>query len=109
MSTNYVIIENALENQGSLAIAMNVFKDIAKETLLEHKYTFLKEGMPFSKNIFVTYKDKELVISIDLEVKYGNKVIKVIEDIQKKVHDTILARTNVDNVKVNIGVTGFEF
>ena len=29
MSTNYVIIENALANEGVLAIAKNVFRDIA--------------------------------------------------------------------------------
>lgn len=109
MSTNYIIIENALETEGILAIAKNVFKDIAKETLLEHEYTYLANAMPFSKNIVITYNEDKLVINIDLEVRFGNKVIKIIEDIQKKIHDTILARTSIDNVEVNIGVVGFEF
>ena len=109
MSTNYVVIENALENNGILAISKNVFKDLAKETLVEHEYTYLANAMPFSKNIVVTYQKEKLVINIDLEVKFGNKVIKIIEDIQKKIHDTILARTSIGNVEVNIGVVGFEF
>lgn len=111
MNTNYVVIENAHENNGILAIAQNVFKEIAKETLLEHEYTYLAEGMPFSKNIVIAYDDvkDKLVINIDLEVRFGNKVIKIIEDIQKRIHDTILSRTNINNVEVNIGVVGFEF
>ncbi len=109
MSTNYVIIENALENAGILAIAKNVFRDIAKETLLEHEYTYLAETMPFSKSIVITYQKDKLVINIDLEVRFGNNVIKIIEDIQKKIHDTILARTSISDVEVNIGVVGFEF
>ncbi len=109
MSTNYVVIENALENKGVLAIAKNVFRDIAKETLLEHENTFLADTMPFTKNINVTFEDDLLVINIDLEVKFGSKVIKVLEDIQAKLHDTIISRTSINNVKVNIGVVGFEF
>lgn len=109
MSTNYVIIENALENKGVLAIAKNVFRDIAKETLNEHEFTILAGHTPFTKSIIVTYEDEELVLNIDLDVKFGNKVIKVIEDVQRKIHDTILARTSIDNVKINIGVVGFEF
>lgn len=109
MSANYIIIEDALENEGVLAIAKNVFRDIAKETLLEHKYTDLADTSPFGKNIVVSYKDEKLVLSIDLDVKFGNKVIKVLEDIQRKIHDTILSRTSIDNVEVNIGVDGFEF
>ncbi|NLC54273.1 MAG: Asp23/Gls24 family envelope stress response protein [Erysipelothrix sp.] len=109
MSTNYVIIENALENAGILAIAKNVFRDIAKETLLEHEYTYLAETMSFSKSIVITYQKDKLVINIDLEVRFGNNVIKIIEDIQKKIHDTILARTSISDVEVNIGVVGFEF
>lgn len=109
MSANYIIIEDALENEGVLAIAKNVFRDIAKETLLEHKYTGLADTSPFGKNIVVSYKDEKLVLSIDLDVKFGNKVIKVLEDIQRKIHDTILSRTSIDNVEVNIGVDGFEF
>ena len=109
MSTNYVIIENALENPGILAIAKNVFRDIAKETLLEHEYTYLADTMPFSKSIVITYQKDKLVLNVDLEVRFGNNVIKIIEDIQKKIHDTILARTSISEVEVNIGVVGFEF
>ena len=109
MSTNYVVIENALENEGVLAIAKNVFRDIAKETLLDHDFTFLADTMPFGKSIVITYIDEKLVLNIDLEVRYGNKVIKVLEDVQKKIHDTILSRTSISNVEVNIGVVGFEF
>lgn len=109
MSANYVIIENALENEGVLAIAKNVFRDIAKETLLDHEFTFLADTSPFTKNIVISYVDDKLVLNIDLQVRFGNKVIKVLEDVQRKIHDTILARTSINNVEINIGVVGFEF
>lgn len=109
MSANYVIIENDLENNGILAIAKNVFRDIAKETLTEHEYTYLADANPFSKSINISYQKEKLVLNIELEVRFGNKVIKIIEDIQKRIHDTILSRTSIDNVEVNIGVVGFEF
>lgn len=109
MSTNYVIIENALANRGVLAIAKNVFRDIAKETLLEHEYTKIADTNPFSKSIVISYIDEKLVLDIDINVKFGNKVVRVLEDIQKKIHDTIIARTSISNVEVNIGVVGFKF
>lgn len=109
MSTNYVIIENALAKEGVLAIAKNVFRDIAKETLLEHEYTKIADANPFSKSIVISYIDEKLVLDIDLNVKFGNRVVKVLEDVQKKIHDTIIARTSIDNVEVNISVVGFKF
>lgn len=109
MSANYVIIKNEIENNGIIAIEKNVFRDIVKNTLLEHEYTNLADAPLLGKSMTLVYDEETLTIDLDLKVKFGNRVIRVIEDIQKKIYDTLKQRTNVKSVIVNIGVVGFIF
>lgn len=109
MSNNYVYVEDALDQEGYMAISKGVFKALAQETLEEDKYTKLAEALPFTESIEVAFEEDVLVISMFLKVKSGNQVMKVVEDIQKKIHDAIVQKTNVKDVRVNVEVVGFVF
>lgn len=109
MSTNYIIIKNESENNGLIALEQNVFIELIKNTLIDHEYTNLADASLYKKNINLTYENEQLTVDIDLRVKFGKRVIRVIEDIQKKISEALLLKTNIKSVKVNIGVVGFIF
>ncbi len=109
MSTNYIVISNSDSIEGTLAIEKSVFRDIAKQTLSENKFINVSNDMMQNKRIAVTYEEGKLLLDIDVEVKFGNRTIGVIENVQKKIFETITNATSVTDVTVNINVLGFIF
>ncbi len=109
MSTNYIVISSDESIEGTLAIEKGVFRDIAKQTLSENKFINVSNDMMQNKRIAVAYEENKLVLDIDVEVKFGNRTIGVIENVQKKIFETITNRTSVEDVVININVIGFIF
>lgn len=107
MSTNYVIINNDT-SAGILAVEKNVFRDIVKYTIQDSKHLNVPHNL-LQNNIAVDYVDEVLVIDVDLTVKFGNRVIGVLENIQQKIHDSITNNSSLKDVIVNINVIGFNF
>lgn len=106
MSTNYVIINDSEE--GILAIEKTVFRDIVKYTIAESKYLNIPHNLR-QNNITVEFNDGKLIISAELVVQFGNRVIGVLENIQQKIYDTITNNSTLTDVEVNINVIGFNF
>lgn len=109
MSTNYIVISEDNNIEGTLAIEKSVFRDLAKLALSDNKFINVSNDMMQNKRIAVTYEEEQLVLDIDVEVKFGNRTIGIIENMQKKVFEAITAGTSVTNVIVNINVIGFIF
>lgn len=109
MSTNYIVINDDESIEGTLAIEKSVFRDLAKLALSENKFINVSNDMMQNKRIAVTYEEEQLVLDIDVEVKFGNRTIGIIENMQKKIFDSITNGTSVTDVVVNINVIGFIF
>lgn len=109
MSTNYIVISDDNSIEGTLAIEKSVFRDLAKLALSENKFVNISNDMMQNKRIAVTYEDEQLILDIDVEVKFGNRTIGIIENSQKKIFELITNGTSVSDVVVNINVIGFIF
>lgn len=79
------------------------------KTLIDHKYTNLATYLPYKTIEILADENNKLTINVVINVKYGNNVMRVIEDIQKKIHNTIINSTNIEDIVVNVGVVGFVF
>lgn len=109
MNTNYITVKSEAEQNGLIAIEKNVFIDLVKKTLIDHKYTNLATYLPYKTIEILADENNKLTINVVINVKYGNNVMRVIEDIQKKIHNTIINSTNIEDIVVNVGVVGFVF
>lgn len=108
MSNDYILIKGEGGIEGTLAISKNVFRDIAKQTIQDNDNFNIPDNF-LQNNVLVNFKDGALKIDVDLQVKYGNRVIGVLENIQKKIHETVTSRTSLTDVVVDINVIGFIF
>lgn len=110
MSTNYIEILHNSEVPGTLAIATSVISDIVKYTLADSKYVEIENRLlQQNRGITIKYDNDILVINIDVDVKYGNRVIGVVEKIQSKIFQAVTTSTSIQNVVVNVWVVGFTF
>lgn len=62
-----------------------------------------------NKGIAVTYDEDQLILTIDLSVKYGKKIPEVAEEIQRKVKLSVENMTGMTVKAVNINITGLNF
>ncbi|NLY62503.1 MAG: Asp23/Gls24 family envelope stress response protein [Erysipelothrix sp.] len=110
MSSNYIEILNNSEINGKVSIEKSVIGDIAKYSVEESKYvSFSHKLIQQNKGISVTYEDEVLTINLEVEVKFGNHVVGVIENLQQKIYQAITTSTGIEDVCVNVWVIGFTF
>lgn len=109
MSSNYIEIFNDSEINGTLAIEKSVVRDIAKHTILENGKVSINTKLMQNKGVSVLYEDGQLTVNLDVDVKYGNHVIGVIENVQNKIFQAITTSTGIQDVIINVWVVGFTF
>lgn len=109
MNSNYVVINNEDNDLGTLAIEKNVFSEMVKQIILDNKNLNIGHAILQNNKVNVIYSDGQLLLNIDVMVKYGNRAMGVIENVQKKIFETITNKTSVSDVIINICVVGFIF
>lgn len=62
-----------------------------------------------NKGITITYEGEELILGIDLIVKYGVKIPAIAESVQKKVKASVENMTGLAVKAVNINIIGMNF
>ncbi len=62
-----------------------------------------------SKGVKVTFGEDSMVIDVVIMVKYGSNVVTVATAVQEAVMNHVQCMTGVDNVTVNVHVSGIAF
>ena len=62
-----------------------------------------------TKGVKVQFAEDKIVVDIIITVAYGNNVVKVARAVQEKVLTAVQATTGLENVEVNVHVTGIAF
>lgn len=62
-----------------------------------------------SKGIKVQFSDDAVIIDVVVMVKYGSNVVNVAKAIQEAVQNAVQAMTGLENVTVNVHVSGVAF
>lgn len=75
---------------------VNVKKDAVRDILHGRNYKMAK----------VTSDDMKSVIDVSITVEYGKSILKVAEEVQEKVKDSIENMTDINIVGVNVHVNG---
>ena len=94
-----------MEN-GTIKIASDVILIIADLAISETNASDMIARKAKGKSLNVAYDGDDLVISVDLSVKYGVKIPQVSEEIQKKVETSVENMTGLKVKEVNVNVIG---
>ncbi len=105
---------------GTLKVSENVIFTIAKNATLEIKgVDSLAPVAPILKNAFIKSEKNNAIkirltgdvveISISINVKMGNKVTVVAEEIQNNVKSSVQTMTGVAVARVNVTIAGIVF
>ena len=94
-----------MEN-GTIKIASDVILIIADLAISETNASDMIARKAKGKSLNVAYDGDDLVISVDLSVKYGVKIPQVSEEIQKKVKTSVENMTGLKVKEVNVNVIG---
>lgn len=105
MNSNYIEINQDDNSLGTLAIQKNVFSDLVKQVI---KNSDSSQAVLHNK-VNISYSEGELVLNIEVMLKYGNRALGVIENVQRKIFEVISNGTSVSDVIINISVVGFIF
>ena len=118
MGENYITCR---EEHGSINISEDVIAGMVRNAVLE------VEGMAglantagaeisellgirsLSKGVKVQFADGKVIVDTIITVSYGSSVVKVAREVQEKVLAAVQATTGLDQVEVNVHVTGIAF
>ncbi len=105
MNSNYIEINQDDNSLGTLAIQKNVFSDLVKQVIINSD----SSQAVLHNKVNISYNEGELVLNIEVMLKYGNRALGVIENVQRKIFEVISNGTSVSDVIINISVVGFIF
>jgi len=94
-----------MEN-GKIKIANDVILIIADLAISETAASEMIARKQKGKSLNVAYDGDDLVISVDLTVKYGAKIPQLSEEIQKKVKSSVENMTGLTVKEVNVNIVG---
>ena len=61
------------------------------------------------KGIKVQFVDSSIVVDAIINVKYGENIVKVAQDVQNRVRALIVSTTGIEDAQINIHVSGISF
>ena len=118
MGENYI---TCAEPNGSINISEDVIASMVRNAVLEvegvaglantagAEISELLGIRTLSKGVKVQFVDGKVVVDTILTVSYGSNVVKVARQVQEKVLNAVQATTGLDQVEVNVHVTGIAF
>ncbi|SRR5690554_6752900 len=107
MANEYIQLKQN-EDLGIIAITKHAFELITSYTIEEDEDAFLVSSK-FSKPINVKINNNKLYISVDVNIKYGKNVNRIVDRLQEKIAKTIKDMTDYQSTSVDINVDGFVF
>ncbi len=109
------------EQNGSINISEDVIASMVRSAILEvegvaglantagAEIADLIGIRTLTKGVKVQFVDGKVVVDIIITVSYGSSVVKVARSVQEKVLTAVQATTGLDQVEVNVHVTGIAF
>lgn len=118
MGENYITCREA---NGSINISEDVIAGMVRNAALEvegvaglantagAEISELLGIRTLSKGVKVQFADEKVVVDTIISVSYGSSVVKVARAVQEKVLAAVQATTGLEQVEVNVHVTGIAF
>ena len=118
MGENYITCQEA---NGSINISEEVIAGMVRNAALEvegvaglantagAEISELLGIRTLSKGVKVQFSDGKVVVDTIITVSYGSSVMKVARAVQEKVLAAVQATTGLEQVEVNVHVTGIAF
>ena len=118
MGENYITCQ---EPNGSINIAEDVIASMVRNAVLEvegvaglantagAEISELLGIRTLTKGVKVQFVEGKVVVDTILTVSYGSNVVKVARQVQEKVLAAVQATTGLEQVEVNVHVTGIAF
>lgn len=118
MAENYITCR---EKNGSINISEDVIAGMVRNAVLEvegvaslantagAEISELLGIRTLSKGVKVQFADGKVMVDTILTVSYGSSVLKVARAVQEKVQAAVQATTGLEQVEVNVHVTGIAF
>ena len=118
MAENYI---TRIEEKGSINISDDVIASMVRIAVKEVEgiagmavtagpaVSDLLNKKTSSKGVKVTFGEESMVIDVVIMVKYGNSVVAVASDVQETVLNHVQDMTGIDDVTVNVHVSGIAF
>ena len=109
MAQEYVALKEQ-NKDGMFAISKSAFETIAKNVIDEEEHLKLADGNNLIKKALVAkIVEDQLVLSLDVKVKYNVNVNDVCSKVQAKIFENIEHMTGYTPDVIDIRVTGFLF
>ena len=118
MGENYITCR---EENGSINISEDVIAGMVRNAALEvegvaglantagAEISELLGIRSLSKGVKVQFADEKVIVDTIITVSYGSSVMKVARAVQEKVLAAVQATTGLEQVEVNVHVTGIAF
>lgn len=118
MGENYITCQ---ETNGSINISEDVIASMVRNAILEvegvaglantagAEISELLGIRTLTKGVKVQFVEGKVVVDTILTVSYGSNVVKVARQVQEKVLAAVQATTGLEQVEVNVHVTGIAF
>ena len=118
MGENYITCREA---NGSINISEDVIADMVRNAIVEvegvaglsntagAEISDLLGIRSLTKGVKVQFADEKVIVDTIITVSYGSSVMKVARAVQEKVMAAVQATTGLDQVEVNVHVTGIAF
>ena len=118
MGENYITCQ---EPHGSINISEDVIASMVRNAVLEvegvaglantagAEISELLGIRTLTKGVKVQFVEGKVVVDTILTVSYGSNVVKVARQVQEKVLAAVQATTGLEQVEVNVHVTGIAF
>ncbi len=118
MGENYITCQ---ESNGSINISEDVIASMVRNAVLEvegvaglantagAEISELLGIRTLTKGVKVQFVEEKVVVDTIITVSYGSNVVKVARQVQEKVLAAVQATTGLEQVEVNVHVTGIAF
>lgn len=109
MAQEYIAVKQKNE-LGLIALSKSVFETIAQIVVEEEETLFLNDQMnPFKYSINCKIQNDQLIISVDVKVKFDANVNKSCAKLQDKIYENIAHMTDYTPDEIDVRVVGFVF
>ncbi len=108
MAQEYILINNDKEN-GMITLSKGVFDSIMQISIEDEENAFPAEGSGLRKTSNCKIINNELIVHVDVRLKYGANVNETCESLQQRIDSAIYQMTNLHCGQIDIHVVGFVF
>ena len=118
MGENYITCR---EDNGSINISEDVIATMVRAAIIEvegvaglsntagAEIAELIGIKTLTRGVKVQFIDERMVVDTIITVSYGSNIVHVARSVQEKVVNTVCAATGIENVDVNVHVSGIAF